>query len=57
MPQYSRHHRGTHHRGTTPESSCQKVLDEIKPYNYRIFEKNDKLPDELFKTQLMIPVN
>jgi hypothetical protein len=37
-----------------PESSYTKVINDIGPYHYQIFEENDALPDEVFKNQLSI---
>lgn len=39
-----------------PESSYTKIVSEINPYYYRIFEENDQMPDEIFETQLNIPL-
>ena len=38
-----------------PALSYDKLISEIGPYHYQIFEKNDLLPDEVFKNQLSIP--
>ncbi len=38
-----------------PEPSYNKLISDIGPYHYQIFEENDPLPDEVFRNQLSIP--
>jgi hypothetical protein len=38
-----------------PEASYRKILTEVNPYYYRIFEQSDTMPDDIFKKQLSIP--
>lgn len=45
---------GTSRIKSYPESSYTKILTEVNPYYYRIYDKNDPVPDEIFKRQLNI---